>query len=88
MSDDMPKQDSTLDTVYRMRMRSEQKTLLSLASASADADNMSEFWRDYSVYSAELILKYQAGEITAEEYGELIAEYIEKRTATVEQDEP
>jgi len=83
------KYDKEMSALYKMRVTPEQKTLLSLVSASADADSMSDFWRAYSVYSAELLLKYQAGEITAEEYGEAIADYIIEHVGTMaEQDEP
>jgi len=83
------KYDTELSALYKMRVTPEQKTLLSLVSASADADSTSEFWREYSEYSARLILKYQAGEITAEEYGELIAEYISEHIiSTEERDAP
>lgn len=74
--------------LYKMRVTPEQKRMLSLASASADSDSMSDFWREYNVYTAELVLKVKAGELTHEQAGELLAEYLSGKVATVEQDEP
>ena len=79
----------TMTELHKMRVTPEQKTLLSLASASADVRYESDFWREYNVYSAELILKLKAEEITVDECGELLANYIEENiSATVEQDTP
>jgi len=85
----MPKRkyDIDMDTVFRMRIKSADK--LSLFSASADiADNASDFWRDYSLFTAEQIERLKAGDITSDEFGELLAEYVDSLMTAAEQDEP
>ena len=83
------KYDTHMTALYKMRVTPEQKQLLSLASASADYESMSDFWRNYNVYSAEMLLKLNSGEITAEEFGKRIADYLREHVldAAVE-DEP
>lgn len=64
-----------MSEVYRMRMTTEQRRLIDDASLAGTA---SDFWRNYDVFTAEQILKLQAGELTPAEFGSNVASYVEK----------
>lgn len=82
MSDDKRiKYGVKMSEVYRMRMTAEQKRLISQASLAGTA---SEFWRDFDVYTAEQLLKLQAGELTPVEFGSNLTNFIQVFSATVE----
>lgn len=100
----MPKQDTTLDTVYRMRMTEEQKELLFAVSPSRSA---SEFWRELVSEIAIMLLKLRTGRLTPAEFGARLEQFAQAyldeavsgsvkitiakfgwHDATAEQDEP
>lgn len=69
------KYDVLMSEVYKMRVTAEQKR--ALFSVSANFGTASEFWRDYDVYTAEQLIKLQAGELTAVEFGSNVANFVQ-----------
>lgn len=67
----MPKQDTTLDTVYRMRMTESQKQKLFSATAefSGGTISTSKFWRDMLIAQTDMLHKIRSGEFTPAEFG-------------------
>ena len=84
-----PKYDVNMSEVYKMRMTAEQKR--KLFSATAAFGTASDFYRDYDVYTAEQLLKLQAGAITAEQFGSSIASFVQvymDATTAADDDKP
>lgn len=78
-----------MSEIFKLRMTAEQKSALFSASAEYTG-GASEFWREYSVYTAELLVKLQDGYITLDELGDNIASYIQEHVITTAEhpDEP
>lgn len=79
MSDKPIKYDVEMSEVFRYRCTVEQKRLLlgDTSPVATLAGTASEFWRDYDVYTAEQLLKLQAGAITTVEFGSNITNFVQ-----------
>lgn len=64
-----PKYDTPMNELLKMRVTPEQKALLSLVSASAGYESMSEFWRELNLKISVMLQKVSSGEMTPDEFG-------------------
>jgi hypothetical protein len=80
----------TMSELFKLRVTAEQKRSLHSATADMTSGSASHFWREYDVYSAEQLLKLQAGDITPDEFGGNIADFVQSfmsATMDLEQDD-